>query len=73
MSTIAAAGGGEGDTVGILPPTADAATMPTLDAVRKAREDGVEEGFDIGLKVRLVDMGVVPLERRRRSRLTGDS
>ncbi|WP_431976211.1 hypothetical protein [Micromonospora haikouensis] len=67
VSTVAAAGGGDGDTVGILSPTVDAATVPTFDAVRKAREDGVEEGFDIGLKVRLADMGVVPLERRRRS------
>lgn len=67
VSTLAGSGGGEGDTAGIPLPTVDAATVPTFDAVRKAREDGVEEGFDIGLRVQLADMGVVPLERRRRS------
>ncbi|MEU8298574.1 hypothetical protein AB0C04_15010 [Micromonospora sp. NPDC048909] len=57
-------------TVGIRPATVDGATDPALE---RAREDGIEQGFDLGVKVQLADMGVIPLQRRQKRRLTGDS
>lgn len=63
----------QGETVGIRAGTVEAPTDPSGRALQRAREDGIEEGFDIGLKVQLADRGVTPLPRPRRPRLTGDS
>ncbi|MEV4196995.1 hypothetical protein [Micromonospora globbae] len=56
--------------VGIRPTVVDAATDPAL---QRAREDGIEQGFDIGIRAQLADMGVTPLRPRKARRLTGDS
>ncbi|SCL31799.1 hypothetical protein GA0070616_4334 [Micromonospora nigra] len=63
----------QGATVGILATTVDAATDPAVAAVRRAREDGIEQGFEIGYQARLADVGVTPLGPARARRLTGDS
>lgn len=63
----------QGDAVGIRAGTVDAPTDPSGSALQRAREDGIEEGFDIGLKVQLAERGVTPIPRPRRPRLTGDS
>ncbi|MFI1195535.1 hypothetical protein ACH4T9_20070 [Micromonospora sp. NPDC020750] len=41
--------------------------------VQRAREDGIEQGFEIGYQAHLGECGVPYLPSRRRPRLTGDS
>ncbi|RKN38433.1 hypothetical protein D7223_30985 [Micromonospora endolithica] len=66
-------GGRQADTVN-LRSKVDAPTNPSLAALEKAREAGIEEGFDIGIKTKLADLGVPTLPKSRpRPRLTGDS
>lgn len=50
----------------------DGATDP-VGVLQRAREVGIEEGFDLGLKVKLADLGVPTLPRPRKPRLTRDS
>lgn len=50
----------------------DAATDPA-GVLQRAREVGIEEGFDLGLKVKLADLGVPTLPKPRKPRLTRDS
>ncbi|PZG18997.1 hypothetical protein C1I95_12540 [Micromonospora craterilacus] len=52
--------------VGIQASTVDSGTEPADARLQQAREAGIEEGFDIGLRTRLADLGVPTLPRPRR-------
>ncbi|MEV0809705.1 hypothetical protein [Micromonospora sp. NPDC050200] len=58
---------------GIRQTSVDAATGPSGVRLQRAREDGIEQGFEIGYRAQLAERGVTPLPRPRRPRLTGDS
>lgn len=46
-----------GDTVDIPPGTVDGMTEPSGPALQRARDDGIEEGFDIGYRAKLATTG----------------
>ncbi|MEV4842215.1 hypothetical protein AB0K20_03175 [Micromonospora matsumotoense] len=64
----------QGDTVGIRTiATVDAGTDPAGATIQRAREDGIEQGFEIGYRAQLAERGIPLLPTARRRRLTGDS
>ncbi|MFG1884005.1 hypothetical protein [Micromonospora sp. NPDC049102] len=66
--------GTQGETIGFRRGTVDGPTDPSGLSLQRAREDGIEQGFEIGYTAHLAEMGVTPLlPRARRSRLMGDS
>ncbi|MET7949192.1 hypothetical protein [Micromonospora sp. NPDC005324] len=66
--------GAQGETIGFRRGTVDAPTDPSGATLQRAREDGIEQGFEIGYTAQLAERGVTPLlHRARRSRLMGDS
>lgn len=66
-------GPGQGEAAAARPASVEAPTDPSGSALQQAREDGMEQGFDLGYRAQLADRGVTPLPRPRRPRLTGDS
>ncbi|MGW5556823.1 hypothetical protein ACWER9_06325 [Micromonospora sp. NPDC003944] len=67
--------GSQGDTIGFRRGSSvDGPTDPSGATLQRAREDGIEQGFEIGYTAQLAERGVTPLRQRaRRSRLMGDS
>lgn len=67
--------GSQGETVGFRKgASVDGPTDPSGATLQRAREDGIEQGFEIGYTAQLAERGVTPLlPRAQRSRLTGDS
>ncbi|MGC4770820.1 hypothetical protein ACLQ25_17830 [Micromonospora sp. DT44] len=66
--------GTQGETVGFRRGTVDGPTDPAGLTLQRAREDGIEQGFEIGYTAHRAEMGVTPLlPRARRPRLTGES
>lgn len=62
----------QGESIAVPRASVDADTQ-AADSIAAAREDGIEKGFEIGYRAQLADLGVTPLPRPRRPRLTGDS
>ncbi|MFE7869782.1 hypothetical protein ACFUYE_05455 [Micromonospora humida] len=64
----------QGDTVGIRTmATVDDRTDPAGVTIQQAREEALEQGFEIGYRAREAERGVTLLPTARRRRLTGDS
>lgn len=63
----------QGDTVGMRIPSVDTQTDPAGVTIQRAREDGIEQGFEIGYRAQLAELGIPLLPTARRPRLTGDS